>query len=161
MVITRTHNLTCKLNIVLIGLVKRKKFKFSDFALRFTILYLIICYSVHRSYVSGFAKFGLIDDVKNLFCCLNFCIPISFMCCSAPLSHSGGALLGHPFDILWWKNELVNMSLSLCSSLCTFFVSMIFNYKLWKFTVRQIIILMIRTYSLTWLIVEISLGFIN
>ncbi|KAL5182510.1 ISWI chromatin-remodeling complex ATPase CHR11 [Glycine soja] len=29
----RTHKLTCKLRIVLIGLVKRKKFKFSDFAL--------------------------------------------------------------------------------------------------------------------------------
>jgi hypothetical protein len=38
-----THKLTCRLKIELIGLVKRKKFKFSDFAPRFAILSHVFC----------------------------------------------------------------------------------------------------------------------
>jgi hypothetical protein len=41
-VVTGIHKLTCKLKIELIGLVKRKKFKFSDSAPRFAILYFVM-----------------------------------------------------------------------------------------------------------------------
>ena len=42
---TGTHKLTCRLRIVLIGLVKRKKFKFSVFVLRFAILNFILLFN--------------------------------------------------------------------------------------------------------------------
>jgi len=41
---TGIHKLTCRLRIVLIGLVKRRKFKFSDFVLRLAILNFILLF---------------------------------------------------------------------------------------------------------------------